>query len=557
MHSADLIEPTFAKNYTNYGADEEQLLQLSGMKAVCLPILSNVLQEYAVQLHRFKSDKWSQAYEAILGYILSVLYFQVTPYNSLQKPGSPQYILILEQLVPPENPIAPWSASNAPVIQGYRLWVFYHELHNNNTWGAYLKAYFHYNYLRGRDTKYADVMPGEINYKLLMNIDDWIRCMEIKNLLAYSRRGDTIRGLELDSLLNPVNPELALDLYSAMLPNSTNIDPRQRDSTNYIRSLPGDDQNSIVKYSFPIPSRCKRYTHDQLKDFLRLQLPVVEEEENLMTNPVANSNFDALIEHLRQLGMTKIEEDGCEVMDEEKYAIHQRSLNDKAREYAYVHINSAVTDMFRSTIGISTNRFDKRNHLYFIELHHGQKAEILRKHKKKCLSPEYKLMTHGQRQKMLRQDMIPFWAECAKHFAYIWTTINEEQSPAKKACITWYQKHRTNDHDRMTQPFSKMSSNLSLWGDFLCWVANNLEHVYKVSVSHMQIINLMLCTWNASDPNRSQKFNSLNFGAAAKSKSYSTNVACEWSIPGRSHKHDLSPLSISLFLSVFTFLYRL
>lgn len=60
----------------------------------------------------------------------------------------------------------------------------------------------------------------------------------------------------------------------------------------------------------------------------------------------------------------------------------------------------------------------------------------------------------------------------------------------------------------------------------------SLEDVYLVSTVHDKVLINAFCSWNAADPSRGRKFNVLNHGAAAKSKSYSSDIVEEWSVKG-------------------------
>ena len=328
-----------------------------------------------------------------------------------------------------------------------------------------------------------------------------------------------------------------------MLPEATNISEQQRDKNRYVKTIRNNElgENEIM-YSFPDPRRCKRYTPSQIVDFLQLRIPGPIESEDIEHDVKDNPNFNRLTQEMKSKGFFKKHKDTeKDVYHDKSYRSYIDSIDSKYHDLAFSK-DQNVNEIFRATIGTGTNRNIRRTHEYWLNRHKKEKSEIRTAWKKKCLEPQHKDKTVEEQQSMLSRDLLPFWENCSHHFAELWTVINDEQSPYKKNCIDWFENYKEERKNNFCWPFDKRSDNLSLWEDFLCTVMQSLEDVYKVSTVHDKVLINAFCTWNACDPNRKQKFNLLNHGTAARSKSYSADIVNEWCVKGTSQCYTYKTL---------------
>lgn len=542
---AILEECTFPRDNRNFGSNQEILdLLLSGCSLLVLYVSSECLEDSATQYLRFKKDPYSKAFEGSLGFILKTLCSQPKPNSSSQDSSQPQFVFISEEIEPANTSGKPWSKTNIPKILGHRFFIFYRELSNGKKWGTYMKTYIGMNQMEAERRQYEDVLPGEINYKYLMSDDQWLNIAGFVNVLELQNNRDKFLAQSFDDSKNPINPENVFCLDKFLLAECDNINPKQKVLSNYIKTQknPADGTNRKI-FSFPIPSRCKRYTVDQLKKFLRIEIPKVVEEEDIESETKENPHYNHMIDQLMKKGYVKRHPiTGKPAFDGDKYKNYIKSLPPDQQEYAFTYDEEGVTEMFRSAMGTGSNNRGSNNHIYWNNKHTKERLNIIEKWKNQCKLPENLNKPEDQLQDMLSVSMLHFIDDCAKHFSYIFSKINEEQSPYKKACIDFFENFKEENQNRFCWKFDKISSNLSLWEDFLCNMMTNLEHVYRVSTVHDKILIIWLCTLNASDPSRSKKFNILNHGAAAKSKSYSCEIGEEWSIPGTAQSYTYKTL---------------
>ena len=360
---------------------------------------------------------------------------------------------------------------------------------------------------------WENVQPGELDYKLILNPGDYLKCINLINPINYKSKADSLSSMSFSNIGNKANPEIVFSIFKGMMQECDQISPEQRDIENYIEIDKDESDTQKKYYAFPFPHRCKRYGPDDVSKFLQLQIPPLVEEEDLLIDIKDNVNHHRMIQSLIQRGFgSKNKITGVMEFDKIKYEKYLSRLDEDERELAYSIDAEGVNEMFRGTIGIANKRKSGLDQNYWVTRHVKERSEIIEKWKKTCSEPEHKDKTIGEKQNMLTKAMNKFWDDCAKHFGYIWSKINEEQSSYKKSCIEFFNNFKEENQDKFFLKFNKTSTNMSLWEDFLCDIMLNLEHVYKVSTVHDKILIIWLCTLNASDPDRKRKFNLLHVG---------------------------------------------
>jgi hypothetical protein len=530
---SNIVECNFTTNYKNFGSQPDHLNLIKGCKVVVLNIFNTCLDDYSRQYLRFKKDDASKAYESLLGFLLKTFTNQESPESSIEDKSKPKYVFLTEDLVPPSNPRKPWSKSNIPKVIGHRIFVFYRTLTEGVKLCSYLKEYINFNAWKHIDSNFEDARPGELNHKLMMTTDAYFKWAGFIVSANFSSDRDNLLPTLFTREDNVASIESILSIKKGMMEQCTIIDPLQTKLSEYQVMSRNAEGKVEYNYKFPYTIRMRRYTPNQLDQFMVLEIPGAEEESDIASDTKDNVNYDRMIQELMNIGYARKNPDtGHDEFDSVKYSAYRNTLSSEELKYAYDANETGINEMLGATMSSSSDRYNKKSHKYWFDRHSQERCDIMEQWRMECEKPANKLKKESEKQDLLSLAMNSFWEKCAAHFAYIWSKVNEEQSPYKKHCIEWSEQYQQSHKGKFFLKFNKTSSNLSLWEDFLCNIMSDLETVYKVSTVHDKVLIMWLSTLNASDPNRKQKFNILNWGAAAQSKSYATDIAEEWSIPG-------------------------
>lgn len=449
IEDTSIEETTFPEGYDQFGSTQEQLDLLTGCKVIAITLLASNFQEYAVQMLRMLDDPISIGNKEILLFILSVINAQPKPENSMIEATKPQYIFLKETLVPEEKPDHPYGPNNIPKVQGYRIYVFYRHLHDNFEWGEYLAAYLAKNKSEAMSFTIEHIVPR------MRNVDEYLRYCSMKNMLNYTKFGDLFRNQPLHEVTNRANPIHTLSLKLAMFPKALNIAQKQRTYAQYCHEVPGDPEQT--RYFFPDPKRVKRYNPAQIEKFMRLRIPGPYESENIQHDYKDNSNYNRLFQDLKARGFDEEEKKtGKPYYSYAKYQSYIADIDNDDHFLAFAesdqnqHTNidnidqngrNNIYSILRSTVGTKSNKNIRRTHEWWLKFHKQEKANIFSNWKRKCQEPQYKNLSEKEKHDMLIVELSTFWEQCASHFMELWTVINEEQSPYKKAAIDWKSYH--------------------------------------------------------------------------------------------------------------------
>jgi hypothetical protein len=607
------LDIVFSRACRNFGSTQEQLKEIEGMEvlAVYIPII--MFQEYATQFYRFRKEvKQANCYEAMLGYLLAIMFAETEPEIPTDR-GRLPYVFLVEQVLPghPPGEAPVYSENNPPKIVGYRFMLFYDRV-GGPSYGNELDdgmdeeggggggrggrggrgrrggrggrggggggggrrtqltpaTILDGSFLVNR--KYADegtVLPGWTNPAYLKNRDDYIQAISIANCIRY----DEVKHKSLHDITNIACPNNALSLKKAvnLKQQGFSYNSKQINIAEYQCEIQGEH---MYRYKFPEPKRVFRYLPSQIPKFLLYKIPLTVEEENDQIKNLKNtSQYTNTLSYMREIGM--INTDNHIANTGEEYETYMNSLEGEESQLSFYNIGSLVSDdqtdanittqrvvedMHRHSLGVNTRLNEAQNHEYWhktistkrrhLQVVWGEQCENVAKrenvlralyahepHKFDGMTAEdfqKRPLTETEKRELLGCHMAQFWIDCAKDFALIWSKDNDQQSEFKHYAIDWFEKFKTENGGKFMWFVNKTSRNLSLWCDFLCRMMSDLEHVYQCCTTHDKIIVNWFCLMNSSDPDRKRKFNVLNYGPPAKSKSYGLDlIEFQYSIP--------------------------
>jgi hypothetical protein len=105
-------------------------------------------------------------------------------------------------------------------------------------------------------------------------------------------------------------------------------------------------------------------------------------------------------------------------------------------------------------------------------------------------------------------------------------------SSAFQSTRKWGREYLAKNKNTFYRKFSKTTSNLSLFNDYMAKLLVDLEYIYKCNTVHSKTILALLSHLNSTDPARELKAHLFMLGPAGSSKSFCLMLVKKLSIPG-------------------------
>ncbi len=367
-------------------------------------------------------------------------------------------------------------------VAGYRILAYI----NDDSWLAdkHLKALF--------DKNRTSKEPG-----LVSSLDAYIRLATCKNGGSAVPLVDSIKGLSFDSAVNPVNPLLVFSIDKAMYP-TPGVHPEQCDKMNYLRLRADNTVENIIAF----PDKTIRLTDtESLYEILtRLQLPTPM--SLLSMNDIKHSAFGAWNQLFNYTDLKPpllpCEELVCP--SEESFRVTFGSKN--------ITSSGVTAEMIERVCA-------------------KEREEIERTHR---ANKNDKSIPPKRCQKMFQVAMDKFYRKQLDEFRSIWNR-HASVSTFLQAAIIHFEDYLKENNNRMYNPVSKFSLDLSTWQEIVINYLNMVEMIYAGATCQINLFRAQIAAYNALDNERKNKFHYLAYGEAAVSKSYVLDLLDSLSIP--------------------------
>ena len=112
----------------------------------------------------------------------------------------------------------------------------------------------------------------------------------------------------------------------------------------------------------------------------------------------------------------------------------------------------------------------------------------------------------------------------------------DRASPALQAVVQWGEEYMNERNGRLFRPFTKTTTNLSLFNDFILNIMASMETAFQCNTVHATALAMWITVLNAFDPKRNLKNHMFLQGPAGTSKSFPMDIVIAMSIPGTTVK---------------------
>jgi hypothetical protein len=430
------------------------------------------------------------------------------------------------------------------IIAGYRLWFFIGEPNFNigsctqiliNSLGAYMK---HVGRLQANSKDNTNGKPGyqisidapdktisnEENahhkrterfvksYTTLNSIHKLVDMFSILNGCDYKRKIDIINSKQLDDPTNPLYIDRMFSPLSAVNIDHTNISSTCTDPSAYFH-VANDDAVTNCKFSdfkFPHPNNVYELSSYQYKPkhLFFMLLPSVmyegwpelggDQVRDKYANTTPMRNPTTVCVHEQNLGTAH--EAHVSV-----FGMHPITNNVNQRDYIINHHAQQRKECEQEFANARAN-------LMSVDPHNKQAMQIV-------------LDQHIQRMTQFRTNALDLFQRA------VWNKFSTFIPDNLKVVIDWGEQFKLGNSYSLCYETNKITSNMSLWSDWLIQMCISAEMVEKAATCHHTLLVAWLAAQNASDPDRENKLHYLAYGPAATSKSFIISLVQRFCIP--------------------------